>query len=120
MSLAMAEEGKALVRRAAGDTSGMTVGAQIQKAAKALGYPAHSWRVREAWYGRAGCWSAQAMRDLQDAFTRWFEREQSRLDMQRQAQAVADRLLLEKLRDQHATELQRLNARLAFLDGGST
>ncbi|RYC33067.1 hypothetical protein D3273_04090 [Lichenibacterium minor] len=67
---------RALVRRAAGDVAGKTVAAQVRQAARHLGYPPESWRVREAWYGRAGGWSAAAVDDLRQRFAAWREREQ--------------------------------------------
>ncbi len=63
------------MRRAAGDVVGKTVAAQVRQAARHLGYPADDWRVREAWYGRAGAWSAAAVDDLRRRFAAWRERE---------------------------------------------
>ena len=63
------------MHQAAGDVAGKTVAAQVRQAARHLGYPAESWRVREAWYGRAGAWSAAAVDDLRERFTTWRARE---------------------------------------------
>ncbi len=62
------------MRQAAGNVTGKTVAAQVRQAARNLGYPAESWRVREAWYGRAGAWSAAAVDELRRRFTAWRER----------------------------------------------
>ncbi len=71
----MANEARDLVRRAAGDVVGKTVAAQVRQAARNLDYPAESWRVREAWYGRAGAWNAAAVDDLRRRYMQWRERE---------------------------------------------
>ena len=63
------------MRRAAGDVVGKTVAAQIRQAARHLGYGADDWRVREAWYGRAGSWSAAALDDLRRRSEAWQGRE---------------------------------------------
>ena len=44
-----AAEARDIVRRAAGDASGLTIKGQVRRAALNLGYPADAWRVREAW-----------------------------------------------------------------------
>lgn len=71
----VATEAREIVRRAAGDVSGRTVAAQIKRATENLGYGAGAWRVREAWYSRAGSWSAEALHDLRRRYTTWRERE---------------------------------------------
>ncbi|RYC29903.1 hypothetical protein D3273_21765 [Lichenibacterium minor] len=68
---AVAAELRDLVHQAAGGVAGKTVAAQVRQAARHLGYPAESWRVREAWYGRGGGWSAAAVDDLRGRFTAW-------------------------------------------------
>lgn len=80
----MATDARDLVRRVAGDVAGLTVAAQIRQAARHLGYPPESWRVREAWYRRAGAWSAAALDDLRQRGAAWRERAQA------QAQAGTD------------------------------
>ena len=116
MSSAIATEAHQIVRRAAGGASGLTVKGQIRQAARNLGYAADSWRIREAWYGRAGSWSAQAIRDLQDRFKSWRERTEGRMN----AQAAADRTLLEQTRARYLADLAAIEARLAGLpDPGS-
>ncbi len=64
MADGLAAEARDAVRRAVGDASGLTVKGQIRQAARNLGYAADSWRVREAWYGRAGHWTPAALEDL--------------------------------------------------------
>jgi hypothetical protein len=68
---AVGAEARRIVHQAAGDASGLTIKGQIRQAARHLGYAADSWRVRDAWYGRAGSWNAAALRDLQGRFSRW-------------------------------------------------
>ena len=77
MSDARAAEARDAVRRAVGDASGLTVKGQIRQAARNLGYPADSWRVREAWYGRAGHWAPAALDDLRARASAWRERARS-------------------------------------------
>lgn len=122
MSQAIADEARLIVREAAKPIMpGQTVGAQIDAACKALGYPRGSWRITAAWYGNAGCWSAAAISDLQKRFLAWRDAETRRragaMATERARQAAADRDLLRHQRDHLAAELQRLNARLALLDG---
>ncbi len=75
----IAAEARDIVRQAAGSVTGKTVAAQVRQAARNLGYPAESWRVREAWYGRAGAWSAAAVDELRRRFTEWRQRERVRI-----------------------------------------
>lgn len=56
---------------------GDTVKAQLNRAWEALGRP-QFWRVRAAWYGEAGCWSATAVDDM---------RRRSRARLEREARA---------------------------------
>ena len=92
---AVAAELRDLVHKAAGNVVGKTVAAQVRQAARHLGYPAESWRVREAWYGRAGGWSAAAVDDLRRRFAAW--REGDAVEPSTLAQRVGDirRLLTE-------------------------
>jgi len=120
MNYPIAREAQTLVRQAAGETSGLIVAAQIQKAAKALGYPATSWRIREAWYGRAGSFSAQAIADLQQRYFRWREQEQARAQAAGIRQAAADRALLQEIRRKHLAELAKIESRLAALGDRDT
>ncbi len=59
------------MRQAAGSVTGKTIAAQVRQAARHLGYPADDWRVREAWYGRAGSWSAAAVDEIRRRFMAW-------------------------------------------------
>ncbi len=72
---AVAAEARDIVRRAVGDATGLTIKAQVRQAARNLEFPAESWRPREAFYGRAGGWSAAAVDDLRQRFAAWQERE---------------------------------------------
>lgn len=94
---AVATEARDLVRRATGDVAGKTVAAQVRQAARHLGYPAESWRVREAWYGRAGAWSAAAVDELRQRFATWRDGQPERTVPVTLAQRVGEvrRLLVE-------------------------
>lgn len=60
----IAAEMRALAQSAAEPVSpGETVKAQQRKAWETLRRPAF-WRLRAAWYGEAGCWSAVAVEDM--------------------------------------------------------
>lgn len=60
----IAVEAQGIVRDAAQPISpGENIKAQMQRAWNALGRPAF-WRVRAAWHGEAGRWSAAALEDL--------------------------------------------------------
>ena len=73
-SEAVAAEARDIVRRAAGDTAGKTIAMQIKRATENLGYAAAAWRIREAWYSRAGTWSAAALAELRERAATWRER----------------------------------------------
>ena len=57
--------------------AGETVTAQMRRAWERLGRPSW-WRIRAAWYGEAGCWSAAAVEDLRQRADRWAAREEAR------------------------------------------
>ena len=80
------------------------------------------WRVRAMRLGEAGCFSAAAIRQAQEAYQRFIAQHEARTASKAATeltrQAALDRATLERLRDQHAAELRKLNARLALLDGG--
>ena len=84
-----AAEARDLVRRAVGDASGLTIKGQIKRATENLGYPVGAWRPREAWYSRAGRWTAAALDDLRRRFTAWRDREAARTARGTLAQRVA-------------------------------
>ena len=113
MSETIAMEAQEIVRRAAGNASGMIVKGQIRQAARNLGYTADSWRIREAWYGRAGNWSAQAIREIQHRFIQWRDREASRTAADQAARAARDLELLEKVRAEQRAELALVERRIA-------
>ena len=76
MSAALAVEAQTIVQRAAEPIrAGETVKAQMRRAWMNLGR-LPQWRVRAAWYGEAGCWSAAAMQDLREREARWSAREE--------------------------------------------
>lgn len=98
MSASIAREAKGIVRCAAAPVSpGEGIKAQMTRAWKELGRPAW-WRLRAAWYGEAGSWSAVAMDDL---------RERERRRSQRIASASASAV---KLAEQYLTAAARLES----------
>ncbi len=100
---AVAAEARDIVRRAVGDATGLTIKAQVRQAARNLGFPAESWRPREAFYGRAGGWSAAAVDDLRQRFAAWQGREREVAAPHTLAQRVgAVRRLLTELERQVA------------------
>ncbi len=122
------------MRRAVGDASGLTVKGQIRQAARNLGYAADSWRVREAWYGRAGHWTPAALDDLRARASAWREGEQARAADDDRPRGTRDRHALARhlgaVRDclarieRHLVELEAEMARLPLAgadasDGGS-
>ena len=87
-----------MVRRAAGNVVGKTVAAQVRQAARHLGYATDDWRVREAWYGRAGSRSAAAVDELRGRSTAWRETATAAAEPGTLAQWVAAvRQLLDEL-----------------------
>ena len=98
MSEALAIEAQQIVRNAAQPVeSGETVKAQMRRAWAALGRPPF-WRVRAAWYGAAGSWSAAAFDDLRDRYDRWAKR----MEVKGRARADNTREQLAALRAQLA------------------
>jgi len=71
----VAAEAKRMVLEAAMPIpAGETVKGQLRRAARALGYRDGDWRIRTAWYGHAGAWSASAFMDLKRAYMRMKEK----------------------------------------------
>lgn len=75
MSSAIANEAQEIVRRVAETSCGTTTTAKINAACRALDYPINSWRINDAWCGRAGSWSAAAIVDLQQRYVAWRDKE---------------------------------------------
>ena len=76
MSRALALEAQTIVRGAAEPIApGETVKAQMRRAWTALGRPP-MWRLRAAWYGEAGSWSAAAFEDLRGRYRAWCEKQE--------------------------------------------
>lgn len=67
----IADDLKAKVREAAGSGAGRTIKAQQNDAARNLCYPIGHWRVKAAWKGEAGCWSAAAVEEFNYRFEAW-------------------------------------------------
>lgn len=104
-----ASEARDLVRRAVGDASGLTIKAQLRQAERNLGYGMDGWRVRDAWYGRAGRWGAATIQDLRQQFAAWRERASCDTVKERcgfAAHVAAIRTLLREI-ERHVTELEQ-------------
>jgi hypothetical protein len=115
---AVGAEAKRIVHQAVGDASGLTIKGQIRQAARHLGYAADSWRVREAWYSRAGAWNPTALHDLQERFLRWRAGEERRSIATGQANALSMLALQVSAIKQSLSELTRQVADLeASLSG---
>ena len=99
---AVALECQEIVRGAAAPVQpGETIKAQINRSCEALQFPRGHWRVVESWYGRAGCFSAEAYRDLRRRYEHWKDKQ--------------DRLAKEEAR-LHAARLSRISEALSETD----
>ena len=97
-SMSIAAEMQGLVFEAAEPVSpGDTVKAQQRRAWEALHRPPF-WRLRAAWYGEAGCWSARAVEDMR------------RRAATRQAREAKAREHAQGLAELYATIAERLRA----------
>ena len=100
---------------------GETVAAQMRKSWERLGRPKW-WRLKAAWYGEAGSFSAAAAQDIQNRFLAWREAEAKRstsaAETERARQMTLDRALLERTRAEHVAALRKIEARLACLTNG--
>ena len=80
------------------------------------------WRVRACRLGEAGCFSAAAVRQLQEEFRLFLERHAARVaaaDATEHARQLAlDRDLLERCRLDHLAQLAAIERRLAALGPG--
>lgn len=98
MSTIVAAEAQRMVRNAARPVpAGETVKGQLRRACRALGYRDGDWKIRSAWYGEAGSWSAAAFEELRSRYAAWDERNaasaQKKLDDAAQwYAALAERL----------------------------
>jgi hypothetical protein len=74
---AIADEARSIVMRAAEPIpAGDTVKTQMRRAWERLGRPSW-WRMRAAWYGEAGCWSATAIEEFRLRASRWQNRQEA-------------------------------------------
>ncbi len=98
---------------------GESIGAQINKVWERWGRPPF-WRVKAAWYGEAGCFSAAAARDIQDRFVRWRKAEARRAASAAQTEtllrAQREREQLEATRDAIRTQLATIERQLSLAD----
>lgn len=114
MSHSIAFEAQKIVRDAASPVPpGETVKGQMRRAASALGFPGGHWRVRAAWNGEAGCWSAKAFEDLRERYAAWDRKQRALADAKkRNAAAVfaalAGRLEATEDADFHRNEIAAL------------
>jgi len=77
--------------------AGETVKGQLRRAARSLGYRDGDWRIRTAWYGHAGAWSASAFIDLKRAYLRMKEkraRTEQGVDEQHGSEDIAKRIAI--------------------------
>lgn len=111
---AIALEARALVRDAACPVMpGETVKAQMRRAWDNLGRW-HWWRVRAAWNGEAGCWSAAAFEELRRRHHAWRVTYNSRVaaaDVLAADRAIAQAAALERIDAEfHAVTIGKLRA----------
>jgi hypothetical protein len=111
MDSVIAREGYTIARQAALPIQpGDTVKAQLNRAWVALGRPPF-WRVRAAWYGSAGSFSAAAIRDLQDRYRVMIAKRAKttqHTDLLHAARLEAAATSLESIdADFHRTEIER-------------
>lgn len=102
---------------------GETVKAQMNRAARNLGFKAGDWRVKAAWYLEAGCWSAALFRDFEERFEQWNARHERRA-RQHAANAIAPLLALrasyaESDPDFYREQIVALDAALAGMGAGT-
>ncbi len=71
-------------------------GQQIHTAEKALKGVA-PWRIKDAFYGRAGSWGVKAYLELRDAYERWEAKERARHDAETRTAIDALRSQRERL-----------------------
>lgn len=105
------------MRRAAGVVTGKTVAAQIRQAMRNLDYAADTWRIREAWYGRAGGWSAATIDDLRRRFAAWQEEEGARSSAERHLHGDTGRHALEMHLSSVRKHLAEVERRLVLIEG---
>jgi len=120
---AVALEARDIVRSAAQPiSSGETIKAQMNRAARNLGYAAGDWRVKAAWYLEAGCWGAATFRDLQDRYEKWTSRNERRARARADAAAASLGALRDRLAatdpDFHREQIVALDAALAAMGLG--
>lgn len=98
---AVAEEARSIVMMAAEPIpAGDTVKAQMRRAWERLGRPAW-WRIRAAWYGEAGCWSATAIEEFRQRANRWQSRQEAGAREEAHALATVLNRFLEGDADTH-------------------
>jgi hypothetical protein len=68
--------------------AGKNVAWQMREACRHLGYNDGHWRVRAAWYGEAGSWSAAALEDLRSRYEKWKARQASLADAEQKKLAT--------------------------------
>ena len=97
---------------------GETVAAQMRRSWERLGRPKW-WRLKAAWYGEAGSFSAAAAQDIQHRFVAWREadarRAASSAELERVRQGALRRETLERSRADIAAQLAKIEAQLALV-----
>lgn len=123
VSASIAAEAQRYVRDAAGPIrAGESVKAQLRRSAANLS-PCPHWRIRAAWYGEAGCWSATALEDLRARWSAWKSRQEAKQEAKLHAETALLRAQIAALKaqlvpsdeDLFSPEIDRLEWRLRCL-----
>jgi hypothetical protein len=122
----IAYDAQCMVRDAADASGGAKIKAQMNSAARNLGYAPGDWRIKAAWYGEAGAWGAAMFRDLENRYAAWKNRRNHREELARgnankaasELLAVRDRLLAAGDEDFHREQLVAIDAALAAMGFG--
>jgi hypothetical protein len=93
-------------------TPGRNIYSQMRDAARALGYSDGDWRIKAAWYGEAGNWSAKAVDTLRQRYE-VMKRKRAEAEAQKQAKQEVEFL---KAQDARRAELIELRARISRLE----
>lgn len=88
-------------------------GQQIHAAAKALKGVPH-WRIKDAYYGRAGSWGVTAYLQLRNAYERWEAKQREHHDAETRAAIEALSLQRERLSEADPVGNQRHVAALTY------
>ena len=129
MSASIAFEARRYVKDAAGPIhAGESIKAQLRRSAANLA-PVPHWRVRAAWYGEAGSWSAAAMDDLRARWRAWKAKQEATQEAKLHVETTLLRAQVAALKEKlmasdpefYCAEIDRLEWQLRVArDEGST